>query len=277
MAELKYGTNFTSVKVKYAPGGASSINLGWDEPKAPIASRLDAKNSEKRKAVQDPFKSREGIRGSYDNEDPNFYDRYQRIPQPANPTFLQNHDNVGHQMYKPVMPMKQEGYAQQPAFNDNYFHPKENPSSSPFELQMPQQNYFKPPENEGNYFRNPEHMARESPFTLLGHASGDPYANAGNPIKEAYSSPPHNNFGNMRQPNVNKEPMLNQQFGYQGGNNAYGLPPKYSNPSQPAYPLDAFSNNGAHREEKKYQPSYAGKNSVKVSNPPGGQSSIFFG
>ncbi|OMJ68633.1 hypothetical protein SteCoe_33866 [Stentor coeruleus] len=277
MAELKYGTNYTSVKVKYAPGGASSINLAWEEPKVPIGSRLDAKNSEKRNAVQDPFKSREGIRGSYDNEDPNVYDRHQKMPQPINPTFLQNRDNIGHQMYKPVMPMKQEAYAQQPAFNDNYFHPKENALSNPYELQMPQQNYFKPPENEGNYFRNPNYNARESPFTHLGYASGDSYANAGNPGKEAFSPPSHNNFGNMNQQNINKEPIVNQPLGYQGGNKAYGLPPKYSNPSQPVYPLDAFSNNGGYREEKKYQPSYAGKNSVKVSNPPGGQSSIFFG
>ena len=35
--QFQYGTGFTSVRTHHAPGGTSSISLGWDseEPKAP--------------------------------------------------------------------------------------------------------------------------------------------------------------------------------------------------------------------------------------------------
>lgn len=55
--QFHYGTNFTSVKTHHAPGGTSSISLGWDpeEPKAPAPR----KTNEELKAEEEEEKSDE--------------------------------------------------------------------------------------------------------------------------------------------------------------------------------------------------------------------------
>ena len=193
MAEYKYGTNFTSVKVKYAPGGYSSINLGWDDAKPPI-SRNELKNTEKRNAIQDPFKSREGLKNLNQIDELNQYDKFSRNPQnnqvfsnfrenPSNfrenpQNFRENpqnfRENPQNYAKSPFLSKPQDSNSSPQSSGGNYYQPKED-SSIPPEFRLPQ-NYFKPPEPSNNYFQAKGYQRNEG---LVGSYAKEPL-NQGN-------------------------------------------------------------------------------------------------
>lgn len=330
MGEYKYGTNFTSVKVKYAPGGASSINLGWSETPNPSSIR----NSEKRQAIQDPFKSRDGNRNQFDPEEHLQYENYQNPPQynlPPN-TKMSSNPSYGQlkQVHSPEVshaPEHPHGGLGNYAMPGNYFQPKEDPIFKPVEL--PQANYFRPPEGANNYFRAPEggnnlmrqgdpsgknpifsqpgqflmeknfgkgqdvnykeperqlnfkeqegmYAHRESPQSIgygrrekspMNSYGGTQGGGYGGPPSGAYSGPPGGT-------------NVGPQNGFYGSPQGapYGLPPRHG--GRGSAPVDSFNVQGFRgigSGEGRGQNNYAVKNSVKVSNPPGGQSSITFG
>ena len=275
MAEYKYGTNFTSVKVNHAPGGYSSINLAWDDPPASIGNKFDVKNSEKRRAVQDPFKSRDGQR--YPQEPEEFkYDKQPRNPQ-VNPIGYNNQrDYPSNSQFKQIIqPKPQDIFGAPINFNENYFQSKEDPYTSN-DHQLPQ-NYFRPPEVENNYFKQ-EANPREINY-------GQPALGG----REHFYSPQQFNLP-PRAPEMENNVYRPEQ-GYHPSNNAkeqyyqqpqYALPPKHNNPSQQKYyqPNENYAPQGAYKsspaEDRRNAPGYI-KNSVRVSNPPGGQSTFTFG
>ena len=339
MGEYKYGTNFTSVKVKHAPGGASSINLGWSE--APNPSNI--RNSEKRQAIQDPFKSREGNRNQFDPEEHLQYETYQNAPQynlPPNPKIASNPSygqlKQAHSPETHHAPEHAHGGFSNYALPGNYFQPKDDPFTKPIEL--PQVNYFRQPEGANNYFRAPEggnnymrqgdlqgknpissqpgqflmeknfgkgqdvnykeperqmglreqevgYGHRESPQSLgYGRREksplntygardgqpggyGGPQGTQGAPYGGPHPGPPNGYYGSP------------QSLAYATPQNVpYGLPPRHG--GRGSGPPDSFNVQGFKgigSGEGRGQMNYGVKNSVKVSNPPGGQSSITFG
>lgn len=325
MGEFKYGTNFTSVKVKYAPGGSSSINLGWDEP----SNQPNIRNSEKRQAIQDPFKSREGNRNQMEPDDHLQYENFKNSPHYNMPNSNKLASNPSYGQLKQVHSPEHNFHSEQ--FNGgvgnqlgpgNYFQLKEDPFSRPIEF--PQGNYFKAPEGANNYFRAPEgggnylrqndvpgknpiysqqgqflmeknfgkgqdvnykepekmmnfreqepmHGHRESPQSLgYGRREVSPINSYGTKEPQAV---PYGSSQGMPYGSQQNMPYNNHQ------NIQYGLPPRHNN-GRGSGPVDAFSGQGFKgmgANEGRGQNSYGVKNSVKVSNPPGGQSSIMFG
>ena len=328
MGEFKYGTNFTSVKVKYAPGGASSINLGWEEPGNTI------KNSEKRHAVQDPFRSREGNRNPYETEDHQMQDKYSKPPAypghaghagisghanppafpsypapnsyPHGPTgtnpsysqFQQYNPQSANRMQanpsysqlkhngKPDLPSQLDDYqAAELMPNQNYLQNKEESQFKP--IDFPQNNYFRQQE-PGNYFRQPEPQKMNDDFSTFQNKNPI-YPSQGQFLMEK-------NFGKGQDVNF-KGPerqfiQREQDIGYGhrdspvmaggSGNNyaAQKLSPPQKFGMMNGGPIDAFSGIGIRQgngNDGRQQGNFQVKNSVKVSNPPGGQSSIMFG
>ena len=265
MAEYKYGTNFTSVKVRHAPGGQSSINLGWDDPPPPPSFKNDGRNSEKRNAVQDPFKSREGPRYQ-DSEDFKRFDIPQRAPQIPPPFHSNLRENPSNAYIKPMPSYSPNAPVN---FSENYFQPKVDPYGS-HDYQVPQ-NYFRPPENEGNYFKPQEAYQggyaaaiREQPG-FAGPPPGLP------PRAPAYEQ------------GIFKQEMGGFPGGGQGGQ-AYQVnpqQPRYYSPNQKSYPptenyAPGEPRGGYQVEDRRGAAGYV-KNSIKISNPPGGQSTFSFG
>jgi hypothetical protein len=283
MGEYKYGTNFTSVKVKYAPGGASSINLGWEEPQNP------SKNSGKRHAIQDPFRSREGNRNPYETEDFQQNEKPPRAGQhppiysqqvnkmPPNPSYSHLKSNA---KADPLIPS--ENYAPPDyGVNQNYFQNKEEAHYKP--IDFPSNNYFRPA--EVNYFKQPE---SSKPPDFNQFASKSPtYPPQGQFLMEK-------NFSKGQDVNY-KEPERHfhqggQEYNYAhrespafvGQNNfptqKIGQPQRFGASNEG--PIDAFSGlmfKGGANDARQQGNNFQVKNSVKVSNPPGGQSSIVFG
>jgi hypothetical protein len=293
MAEYRYGTNFTSVKVKYAPGGQSSINLGWDDPK-PSSFKPDMRNIEKRSPIPDPFKYHEPTRNNNDRDEFNIYDKVQRnfSQQPAG--FFQAKDPTS-QSRSPFQNKRNDDYPPAaPSLPESYNQYKEDDLIPP-EFRLPQ-SYFKSHEPENNYLKfqkaSQKDLRPSQPKDLYqvpqyGPGRLEPEFNYFKPPADqgfysgvtskdrpldAFSMPEENYYKpqGYSMPNYAKEPP-----------NQYVLPPKYPSSAQKKIyqPPDNFEpfRRPNYSEEKKYAADPNVKNSVRVSNPPGGRSTFTFG
>ena len=321
MGEYKYGTNFTSVKVKYAPGGASSINLGWDD------TGSTSKNSEKRQAVKDPFKSREGNRNPYETEDHQIPDKYMKPPahpghsghanQAAFPSYAAppsyQHGQIGanptHSRYQQHSPQPDNRFPVNPSYSQlqntgkneipsqfeeykaaelipsqNYFQNKEESQFKP--IDFPSNNYFRQ-QDPGNYFHQPEPQKMNA---FSAPQNKNPiYGSQGQFLMEKnFGKGQDVNFKESEKVYAHKEQAIDYGhrespiIGGGAGNNypaqKFSQPQRFGMINEP--PIDAFSGLGIRQnpgDESRQQGNFQVKNSVKVSNPPGGQSSFVFG
>lgn len=260
---LKYDTDFTSVKVQQAPGGKSSINLSWQPEKGskygqPGPNRDDYRNN-----------GPKGRGGQY--EEPiqdDYYSAQSRGVKkpPSRGNKYRNYEN----------PDEDRQYDSGRGYETNE-RAYENPRSA-YQKKVPERNYdeYERTYNEPvrNQRREPDPYTRED-YGRNNYTREDPGRNEyareprnnypredyGRNEPDDYGRPEKKQSGRMSKADIDRRVRENEErpdnrrredYNYPKNNYEDDLNPR-RNPNQPA------------------------KTSVKVQNPPGGQSSFIFG
>jgi hypothetical protein len=293
-SQLKYGTEFTSVKVSQQPGGTSSINLGWDEPPRARFQQPEPKpvyrddGYRRPENMHEPVKSR-SPQGYYaQNYEEGFtansrskpaqvaYDEY------SNP----NYRGIEFEQQK-AMPRGENLYQAEEAQNrfpglgrggvygqnlGAFGRGNEGMGGPPMGGDGIGRNNDPYGRNANLYARNNEPYAR----------SNDPYAR-NNEILARNNDPYARNNDTYGR---NNEPYGRNNDPYARNNEPYGrnADPYARNNEAYARNNDPYSRNNYADPQGYSENQYArqgnkaiGKTSVKVQNPPGGQSHFTFG
>ena len=279
---LKYGTEFTSVRVRQDPGGKSSLNLGWEDPKKSKNIRPgDSKfyqqddRSNINREYEDPvYESRNTANKSRGNRDPSdHYSEYSDAKKkPVRNNYAREEENERNNDY---------GRGNE----RNYEYSRGNPKKTDArraenkydEYARPNERTYEEPQREKNYYEGRSNEYGRNPNKNRGYAreeyGRDEYARDEYARDDyARDEHPREDYARGQIDNRRKEGGR-----YQADNER----------SQQEYNYERNPEINRRRDDGRYNAQYEPefsdrqkpkpKTSVKVQNPPGGQSSFIFG
>ena len=288
--QLKYGTDYTSVKVQQEPGGKSSINLGWQEPKvSKYGNQTDSRGSnrdDRNDYRSDPVKGRGGRDYQYSDAD---YTNEYSAPEPrgakkpsGKAANLRNYDetyedrNYGD---------SGRGYEPQPSNERGYDYGRGTGRK------VVDRNYEEPDrgyEKKASGYERGGNEKRNDPY---GKSNERCYNDSGrernhDTYGRGYQESPVEDYGRnteKRQPyagrsNADLDRGSREQEYERPVDNRRRRDDDYSSNN---YGGNNYASNNYSQQESDLNPRRTAKQppktSVKVQNPPGGQSSFIFG
>jgi hypothetical protein len=286
--QLKYGTDHTSVKVRQEPGGKSSINLGWENPKKakgrqdlrPQGYERDDYYRNQEPVYESKPESRSRANRDYQPNveyEPDHYNDYGKKPTRNNPQSRGYEEEYeDRNAYNKPSQRTYEYDRNQDSTRKPDKKYDEYARSNYNEYDRPEKNYdeYERPEktydySRGNEVRNNRGNPRNTEYVRDEYARNDVRDDYG---RNEYTRDDDYSRNNDRKGLNSRGNKVDSSRGYQEYdrettyNRRNDEDPYSSNPYQ--YEPDS---NG--RRQAKPKP----KTSVKVQNPPGGQSSFIFG
>lgn len=264
-SHFKYGVGYTSVKMHQAPGGNSSINLGWDEPNRPPPVQKWT-NPQPTQQISNVFNNGPGP-SQFQPGFPN-----QRPPQPnIYAPRDQLHQNPRVELFnQPEQPKFQQEIAVkhfQREAPPNYYQRQQMTENNQrlqdySQLTGPNQ-IFRQPEPMQNQFQS--NMQREPMQNMFqGNNQREPTQNMFQQnFQPQFEAPPQQNFA----PRQNTRERPPDPYGRNPNYDMYGNEVYQSPPPQPRQE----ENRGLFIQDAGMKPS------TRVSNPPGGRSNFTFG
>jgi hypothetical protein len=311
--QLKYGTDHTSVKVKQVPGGNSSINLGWEPQQKskysrPAASKQDYSNSQSRgQTYEDEYyssKPKASGRGGNNRINESEYRRtdYEQREEYSRDAYKGN--SRGYDDYEDDY-ARSDGYSRDPYSANSRPDYKSDSYSKPraqdYSRGEPRGDSRGDPyargsdRNEGYgkttdpYSRNNEAYSRGTDSYSRGTDSygrsqdgysraGDSYSRPGDSYsRDQYSRDAGREAGRGYERDTYERDTYDRDYGRENySQNKKNYDPGYEDDYEPR---NTRNNERRNYPEDDYEPGAKGKpkTSVKVKNPPGGQSSFIFG
>ena len=292
--QLKYGTDYTSVKVRQEPGGKSSINLGWQDPKrSKYAHQVEGKSYQRgerndySKGVEQEHDYRYEVPKKSNNREYQYSDyNSEYLPSESKNTkaggrgneYEKNYD-AGYNEYTGNY---ERNYDSGKGYDRNYEYSQGSDKNYEYRrvnernIETGKQNNKRNEEytrGKGKNYEEPD-RGYERNYNDYGRGGADSYGRNAE-RNNGYAEEEYGRGNqNRRQPQGERQGNVEYEREYRGQENERS---NYNRRNDDyGYTRNNYTSNEPYyndRRPSKQQP----KTSVKVQNPPGGQSSFIFG